>query len=295
MQEGRKKYRWVMIFLMPLLQCRKEYSPPAITQSNHFLSIDGLIATGTNISSVFTLTRSINLADTLPFAPELNARVSIRGSSGIIYPLIDSNQNGIYSSLPLTLDVSQQYQLAVTTADGHQYLSDMVSAKAAPPIDSVTWELSNDAVLDSQVVRVFVNAHDPQNETHYYRWDFLETYQHQAYYATDWGVSNGFAFPLTPAKKYFNCWSNGHSNDIVVGSTVALSQDLVSHQLLATFTQNDARLDVEYSMLVRQYALSLDAYNFLADRSKEFTITWWPVRPAAFADKREHTFPHQCK
>ena len=262
MLKNRQHYIFLFLLLISTLTCRKIYNPPAIRASNHFLAIDGFIDTGPNASSSFTLTRSLNLVDTIPNIQELNAQVVIQSSNGIAYPLADTAGNGVYVSAPLNLDITQNYQLSVTTADGNKYLSDFVTSKTAPPIDSLTWELVNDPVTAAQAVNVYVNAHDPNNSTHYYRWDYLETWEHQSLYETVWGLNNGLLYPLDSVQSRHSCWSMGHSNNILLGSSVALSQDVISHSLLANFAQNDPKMDIGYSMLVRQYPLSLEAYNY---------------------------------
>jgi hypothetical protein len=55
------------------IMCRKAYEPPEIKASNHFLAIDGVINTGTGATSVFTLSRSLSLTDSLTNLPELHA------------------------------------------------------------------------------------------------------------------------------------------------------------------------------------------------------------------------------
>ena len=263
MVKVRMKYILLLCMLMNTLTCRKAYNPPAIKASNHYLAIDGFINTGSDASSSFTLTRSRNLTDTVTNIPELNAQVNIQSANGNSYALIDTGSDGVYVSPLLNLDITQNYQLAVTTSDGNKYLSDFVAPKIAPPIDSVTWELLlDDPTTGAQAVRIYVSGHDPTNNTHYYRWDYLETYEHVSVFDSPWGVSNGLIYPLPTGVSTHTCWTTGHSDDILLGSSVALSKDVISHAQLANFPQNDARMDIEYSILVRQYPLTLDGYNY---------------------------------
>jgi hypothetical protein len=262
MRDGRLKYFLLAVSIFSITVCRKPYEPPAIKASNHFLAVDGIINTGSFSSTSITLTRSLNLFDTIPNIPELNAQVLIQNANGAIFPLTDTGSNGVYISVPLNLDPNQQYQLSVTTSDGNKYLSDLVTPKTAPPIDSLTWQIVNNAVTASQVLNVYVNAHDPTNKTRYYRWDYIETWQHQAIYETIWGLKNDTIYPLNPGESDYNCWSSAHSNNILLGSSINLSADIISQVQIASFQQNDPRLDVKYSMLVRQYPLDFEAYTY---------------------------------
>ncbi|HEY8735146.1 MAG TPA: DUF4249 domain-containing protein [Puia sp.] len=251
------------VIIFPLTMCRKSYDPPVIKASNHFIAIDGLINTGTNGTTSITINRSLNLQDTVPNIPELNCTVLIQSETGVTIPLVDTGANGVYISAPLNLDPSVKYQVSVTTSDGNKYISDFVLPKTSPPIDSITWQLINDPLTAAQAVNIYVNAHDPSNSTRYYRWDYLETYQHRSTFESSWYIQDGLINPITdPGQSVYNCWSSAHSSQILLGTSAALSSDVISQALIASFAQNDPRMDVDYSILVRQYPLDLDAYKY---------------------------------
>jgi hypothetical protein len=57
-------WKYVLVtMILPVINCRKPYEPPAIKSSNHILAVDGLINTGAGNSSRFILTRSRSLLD----------------------------------------------------------------------------------------------------------------------------------------------------------------------------------------------------------------------------------------
>jgi Domain of unknown function (DUF4249) len=258
---AKPSFFFIAFFLLNF-SCRKVYNPPVIEGNNHFLAVDGYIQMGNNVSTSFTISRSLNLNDTIPNIPELNAQVAIQSSNGSSYPLSDFASNGTYLSFPLTLDPTMKYQLAITSSDGNKYISDFVTPEPAPPIDSVTWELVYDPLTLQNAVNVYVNAHDVNNKTHYYRWDFLETFKHLSVFDTPWGEANGLIFPLDTSNFTHVCWSTVHSTNILLGSSIALSQDVISHILIANYQQNDPRMDIGNSILVRQYPLTAEAYNY---------------------------------
>jgi hypothetical protein len=180
-----------------------------------------------------------------------------------MYPLMDTGTNGIYVSVPLNLDNSQKYQVSVTTSDGAKYLSDLVTPKISPPIDSVTWIDAFDPVAGTDIVKIFMNAHDPTNNTRYYRWDYTETYMHQSYYQSFWFRVGTTIAPIdNPTQSTFNCWSTDNSNSILLGTSISLSSDVISQALIASFIRNDPKMDVRYSTLVRQYPLDQEAYTY---------------------------------
>jgi hypothetical protein len=254
---------WLLIFFGQF-SCKKFYDPPIIKNSNHFLAVDGFIYTGSGVSSTITLSRSLNLYDSVPNRPEFNALVLIESSTGDSYQLFDTAGTGTYSSLLLTLDSSLRYRVDITTTDGNKYQSDFVTPKQAPPVDSVTWELVGDpdTANKNQAVNLYVNAHDPNNATHYYRWDFTETYKHFSVYETNWMDSNGRVYPFPVGYSIHTCWSTYPSKNIMVGTTISLSLDIVSHYKIFTIVQNDPTLDVGCSLLIRQYPLTEEGFNY---------------------------------
>jgi Domain of unknown function (DUF4249) len=253
----------VVATIFSVLMCRKPYEPPAIKASSHILAIDGVINIGANNSTQFVLTRSRSLLDSVTDLPELGAQVMIRSAAGTSYPLFDTGENGMYVSEPLNLDAGQKYQLALTTAEGSKYLSDLVTPKISGPVDSVNWELVQDPSFGTEVVNVYVNSHDPTNSTKFYRWDYLETWQHLSTYESFWQLGPGsLEFGLFPNQTTHTCWSTALSTQIALGTTITLGSDVISQIKVATISKDDPKMDIKYSMLVRQYPLDQQAYTY---------------------------------
>jgi hypothetical protein len=253
---------YILIIFLLILSCRKPYDPTAIKGNNHFLAVDGFIQTGINVSTTFTISRSLNLNDSIPYFPELNAQVTIDGSDGSSYILQDTAGNGTYVSSQLNLDSTLNYRLAVTSQDGNKYISDFVTPKSAPPIDSLTWTLVKDPVSLQQAVMIYVSSHDSKNNTHFYRWDFLQTFKHISFLESPWGEANGLIYPYDVNYSTHSCWTTIPSTNILVGTSIALSQDVISQALIANIGQNDPTMDIGSSFLVRQYPLTQEAYSY---------------------------------
>src|SRR6185312_4110488 len=62
----------------------------------------------------------------------------------------------------------------------------------------------------------------------------------------------------------YRCWTYGYSKNLLVGSSVKLAEDVIYEQPLKLIPPDDVQLSVLYSILVRQYALTEDGYNFLS-------------------------------
>jgi hypothetical protein len=236
--------------------CKKPYAPPAILEDKKFLVIDGALINSIDSPSVLTLSRTTKLTDsTTASSPEAGATVLVEGNNGERFAFTEQ-PNGIYSANHIVLSTANKYRLSIVTAKGDQYLSDYVEVKQTPPIDSITWEQLND-------VTIYVNSHDPLKSTTYYKWDFIETWQYRAQLEAELGEKDGLMFWTDSTNQMYNCWSTSNSKDILLGSSAAMSEDVISKAPLTTIFQNTERLAIRYSILVKQYALSQEAYQYL--------------------------------
>jgi hypothetical protein len=237
-----------------LTACKKPYEPPEIKVITNFLVVDGTISCGTNAITTITLSRTKRLNDSILFNPELDAAVYIDGEAGGSY-VLDKKGDGVYQSQPLNLPPGQNYRLRIDV-NGKEYLSSYSLAKTSPAIDSVTWRQEEDAVI-------YVHTHDPANSTRYYRWDYTETWNYESIYSTAWGVKDGMIFPKDATTQTDSCWRTANSTNLLVGSSVALTDDMISYFPVATIPRNDEKLSKRYSILVRQYAITDEAFRYL--------------------------------
>jgi hypothetical protein len=276
--------RKLSIFLVPVIiallmgNCKKSYNPPVILAANNYLVVDGFINLNANESTVITLSRSKNLVDTVVSITELNAKVNIEDNSGASYNLADTSGKGNYVSAKLTLSPLNKYRLKITTADGHQYLSDFVTPKKSAEIDSLTWQQDKD-------VTIYINTHDATSSSIYYKWDFIETWQLYAPEQTFWALSNGLIVSADTTNQTDSCWSTAASNTIITGTSVALGQDVISHAPIKVIPKDNQRIKVRYSIAVRQIPLTLDAYNYwvIIQKNSQQLGTLFDLQPSQFS------------
>ena len=207
-----------------------------------------------------TLSRVQELSLAGSLLPEWNAVVMIESEDGLTFPLLEDGF-GKYSSGHLTLPFYKNYRLNITTADGNKYLTDFVVAKKTQPIDSLEWSQNSD-------VNIYVNTHDPLDSTKYYRWDYIETWNYMSNVQSPWGVENRMIFLKDSLTQTDSCWRTRLSTDIITANSLALSEDLISHFMVATVPVNTEKISDRYSILVRQYALTKEAYQFFETLKK---------------------------
>ena len=251
------------LLLLTLLCCKKPYNPPASSSPNSFLVVEGVINPG-GLNTVVKVSHTVKLNDSVGFNPVVDATVSIEGDKGYTFFLISDASGGYNSYSGLNLSSAQKYRLRIKTSDNKEYLSDYVEVKQTPPIDSIGYKVQNG------LVDVYVNTHDPANNTRFYRWEYEETWQFHAKYQSvmvlDSNVNQIVA--RRPDQLVYDCYGDNLSSHIVLFSTEKLAKDVVFQNPLTQIPLTSEKVERRYSILVNQYAVTQDAFNFYQNLEK---------------------------
>ncbi|MFI5160884.1 MAG: DUF4249 domain-containing protein [Sphingobacteriales bacterium] len=238
--------------------CKKPYAPSIISSNNSYLVVEGVINSGTD-STYIKLTRTVKLSNSAAPAPELGAIVTVEGDNNNSYPISEAG-NGIYSSAALNLTIGANYRLRIKTTNNKEYVSDFVPARDTPDIDSLNYKVQNNGV------EIYVNSHDPKNSTRYYRWDFDETFEYVSrirsfYKIGDDGLPT-YRSAYNDSDNIYYCYKFGQSHQVLLGSSAKLAQDVIAQQPVDFVAANSGKISLVYSILLRQYALTSDAFNY---------------------------------
>ena len=161
----------------------------------------------------------------------------------------------------MSLIAGGKYRLRIKTTNGREYLSDEIPVQTSPRIDSISWKKTDKGVT------IYSNTHDSLNNTKYYRWDYTETWQyHSAYVARYVYVDYGVLAQGDPG--YYECWVTKDSKDFFLASSEKLSQDIIYENPIRFIPINSIELTIKYSILVRQYTLTKEAYEYLVNLKK---------------------------
>lgn len=250
------------------LSCRQTYDLPFTGPAKGYLVVEGFINSGAGATTI-KISRALGLVDSVLTRPEKSAVVTVEGNDNSIAPLAEIS-DGTYEADQLSISPNQQYRLHIKTLDGAEYYSAYATPKVTPAIDSISWEKTGKGV------EVFVNTHDPTNNSTYYRWEYEETWEyHSAYYSIlkyrYHPVSkHPYAVDPRPAdesNKLFYCWQREKSSAILVGSSSHFSEDRI-HLPLTVVPNTSWKLSVLYSILVYQYAVSAEEHEFFRRMKK---------------------------
>ncbi len=252
-----KKGIYILMVTALMAACRKPYDPPAIAQADSYLVVAGVVNSGAEPTTI-NLSRTVNLSSKVTNNPVTGATVTVESDQNAIYALTETT-NGNYISAGLNLDNTRQYRLRIKTPDNQQYLSDFVPVVITPPIDSIGYNIVNTPVTG---IQIYVNTHDATNKVKYFRWDYDENWAFHAKYISYW-VSNGSDLVVRqPNQQVTVCYTNDVSTDIVLSSSAKLQKDILYQAPVAFIASTSEKIESIYSIYLRQYALTAEAYTF---------------------------------
>jgi hypothetical protein len=271
-----KMKKIIPVLLLVSIGCKESYVPPVNSSKKTFLVVEGFINNGQD-STYISLTHTFSLNDTGEVTPELHAKLTVEGKDNSSYPLSEWG-NGKYGATSLALNNTLQYRLHIRTTAGKEYVSDYLDLKPSPPIDSISWKRTGDGL------QIYANTHDPQSASHYYRWDYQEAWEfHSVYYAYLKWVNDQIQ-PLNP-NPFYTCYKYATSNTVLVNSTTKLAKDEVYQFPVELIPSNSWMISVRYSIQVKQYVLTTDAYNYWSDLQKNTEQIGSIFSPQPFAEK----------
>jgi hypothetical protein len=249
------KSLYLILFLfLAQISCVKSYEPEILKAPNQFLVVDGIINCSPGGVTTISLSRTRNLSDTFINVPELRALVLIESSNNSF--ALNEVSSGVYKSAPLNLNTNTSYRLRILTNSGDEYVSEYVPVQITPSIDSVSWQ------QDNETINISISTHDPQNESKYFKWEYEETWEYKAAYESILKFVNGQIQFRDSSEMTWRCWLNNASYDILTETTSQLSEDRIVNKILTSLPAKSPKLEIRYSIFVRQYSLSKAAYEF---------------------------------
>jgi hypothetical protein len=239
------------------IRCKDKFVPELDEAASNFLVVEGYI--NANGYTIIDLGRTVPINDTTNRKAEPGAKLEIIGDNNSTFRL-QERETGVYQSDSLILARNVQYRLRITTNNGREYLSEYTPVKATPPIDNILWQLEDDGI------QFYVNTHDPQNNTRYYKWDYEETWEINSSFRSDYRYdgANNEVLPRRSSQvdSLYYCWGFRRSTNLLLGSTIQLTSDVVNMQPLFFIPSSSIKTAVRYSLLLKQTSLERKAYDF---------------------------------
>jgi hypothetical protein len=248
--------------------CIEPFTPPETTAGQGYLVVDGFLNTGDDTSFI-SLRRTQNIHDNFkPFTVQ-NAVLSVgTEDGGENYQFIHAGE-GKYYLPPQSFNQNSRYQLKIQLGE-EVYQSEFVSVSQTPDIDSLTYRVDN----QQNSVVINVNTHDKTNQTRFYRWRFEETYEYVATYYSSLTLKDTILFGrpmqvMIPRVENINrCWKTNLNQNILLGSTIKQTQDAILSLPVNNVPISTNKFFIRYSILVKQYGLTREAFDYWTTLAK---------------------------
>lgn len=203
------------------------------------------------------LSRTAQLNDRT-FIAESDADVQVENGSGEKIQFSEIKP-GIYESPSFAGVVGEGYTLLITTKNGRKYKSQQVVLKYAPPIGRIFAEF---VTTPERGIQISIDTEDPLNNTNYYRWDYVETYEIHTPFPSNYWVPPGTDSAVWRYDRVDVCWANDTLREVLIKSTRTQNQDKIIAYPLKFIPEDSYIFRVKYSMFIQQYALSEQSFNY---------------------------------
>ncbi|HSP82093.1 MAG TPA: DUF4249 domain-containing protein [Gillisia sp.] len=206
------------------------------------------------------LTRSFMVGEEAP-VPLSGAEVRITNDSGNEY-LFEEIAPGRYeSAVEFGAINNRKYQLHITTREG-QYESDAIPLEQSTGIDNLYARRTTYNGEDGVALQVD-NFNSP-DAARYFRYKYEETYKiiSRFSYNYDLVYENGGFLEVLKTKEETTCYNTVASNDIILAATTSLQENNIEGFLIRFIESSNPISSRRYSILVKQYALSENAFAY---------------------------------
>ena len=165
------------------------------------------------------------------------------------------------------LNPGTSYQVDILNSSGVEILSDFDQMPESSEIDSIYYIRKDIPTTNPQKplkgVQFYVDLDARNTNSHFYRWEITETWEHHAAYPKIWYWNMSSIIKVTPPDfSKFYCWSTQKIGNIYTLSTENLIENRYK-MLPFHFVDNlSQRLTYCYSLLVNQFGLSEPAFRY---------------------------------
>lgn len=254
-----KLKQYIVLILIAIVSCTEPYE----LQTENFEDLLVVEATITNEykKHVVKLSHTIPLEETTP-PIEHGANVKIISNTGLEFHFSEIEDQYV-SDQEFQIEPGLDYTLQIQTSNGKTYISTPEKTPTAIGIDEVNaLQETKDTVLG---VAIKVTSSDPSNTAKFYRYEYTETYKIiPPYWSPNKVEVNAndelIVSPRTTETRV--CFSSKESNSINVTTTEDQSENTVSNFNVHFLSKKDPKITNRYSILVKQYIISSEAYNF---------------------------------
>ncbi len=257
----------LLIAVLAAYTCIDPYNP-GLENYESLLVVESLV-TDEKVPYEVKLSRSIEREDSIP--ERINgAEVYITDETGRRSDFENSG-DGVYKTDPaeFTGAAGKTYTLHIKTSDGSEYVSDPAVMMPVPGIQNIYFEkgeeFSSNQSERQEGIRIYVDTEKSSNDIAYVHWEYEETWKFRlSDYKRFNYITDTLILPIIDIKDY--CWKKTKSSNIMNGVILSgNSEQIIKAPVCFIASNKSDRLLIQYSILVKQYSLTEEAYRFWND------------------------------
>ncbi|MCA1756047.1 MAG: DUF4249 domain-containing protein [Bacteroidales bacterium] len=166
------------------------------------------------------------------------------------------------------LTEGRSYRLQIETDDGYIFESEYEKYLPSPPIQDITWGVDRWETKESgdqdEGYRFYISSASVDNEPLFLRWKPDATYKYSVPFLASYRW-NGISLDQASNTDIMVCYKDERINGIFTGTSEGLEENRVVDAPLHTVSRVGDRLQITYSLHVKQMRISQGAYQFWKD------------------------------
>lgn len=260
----RSIYIFCVCVVIVLMACEEEFSPEIDPSAENLLVVDGMIS---NLPGPYTVKLSIS--------SELGKSEYIPVSGFTLF-IVDDLGNDCYlieisPGEYITVDpeyrgeAGRKYKLELFSPDGKFYATPFEMLREPAGIKEVyhrvEYQSDDDLNYDIAGYRFYLNTERAPVDTNYLMWQLISTYKYRADMGIYW-IYEGSLKPVQNHDTLQICYKTDTLPEIFLLNTENISPPVISNFPLHYVTTETRHLMERYSLLVRQFSISKDAWTF---------------------------------
>lgn len=184
-----------------------------------------------------------------------NAQLSITEENGSVFNDFTYSGNSRYVIHHPALLPGSKYRLRVVIGD-REYLSEYVPLLVSPEIENVSWKQNS-----AEGIRFYVDTRGGDQE--YYRWEYEETWRFRTPQRSLF-IFDGDSIRQRTEEEHFPsfCYRSQRSSVINLHTTELQQGNTIKDFNIHFIPNFSEKLDMRYSILVKQYALTKEAFGY---------------------------------
>lgn len=291
-----RKLNIVLLLLAIILAGCKDEFWPELSDYENIMVVDGSV---TNEPGPYEIRLSYSTSVRNPeFNPIVHAQVQIVDGEGVTENLTEvtpghyqTAENGIQGV------VGNAYKILIKT-NGKTYESDFQTIQAPVGIKDIYAKVEDKATENKLYplygYQFYLSSELAQTDTTFFMWRMYGTYKYRSDFLIRY-VWDGGLTPFPQPDSLYTCYNDDNIDNFLTMSTTGLSSPVITDLPLNFVNTETRKLSIRYSLLVKQYSLGRDAFNYFdgirsvnGDQESLYTEQPYQVRGNIFNPENPH-------